>query len=311
MMMMMVMITPALTFSGFAVEPTSLPSSVLFESGAPVMLEGDPVQMSCPSLQSNYSLIYRWSFRNWSSGLDSTIGSNQTLPVKTAMPEDSGHYNCTVSEIGIVPWSSVFSTDLTVVERLSASLVVVGFQGLVVIEGSGLVTLKCVTSSGPSPVSWSWYRLAGVGLRLVEVGQEQELSLGRTADSGEYLCRAETSTLGLTQIDHSDSHQVDIIPLPVGLPVGIAALVLVFLCLLLLVLVAAWLFIQRERETAALHKQANGSPAKGHPGPGMELKEDSKTVEDEVYMNCETSGEGYTDLNHDEISEDNTYDCLS
>ncbi|XP_061118404.1 uncharacterized protein LOC133141719 [Conger conger] len=220
--------------------------------------------------------------------------------MKTARPGDSGQYNCTVTDFGYDPWSSEFSTDLTVVEKSLPPLVVAGSQGFMVIEGSGLVTLKCVTSSGPSPVSWRWYRLAGAGLPQVEVGQEQELSLGRTADSGEYLCRAETSTLGLTQIDHSDSHQVIIIPSPVAHPVGIAALALVFLCLLLLLLVAVWLFIH-----------GYGSPAKRHPGPGMELKEDSKTVEDEVYMNCETSGEGYTDQNHDEIPEENTYDCLS
>ncbi|KAG5856105.1 hypothetical protein ANANG_G00004480, partial [Anguilla anguilla] len=53
------------------------------------------------------------------------------------------------------------------------------------------------------------------------------------------------------------------------------------------------------------------SHCSGLPGPGMELKDSSRPTEGEVYMNCKTAGEAYTDLNHYDMSEENTYDCLS
>ncbi|KAJ8333147.1 hypothetical protein SKAU_G00420430 [Synaphobranchus kaupii] len=265
-MMMMMMMASASAYENVSWAYTnttpSLPLHVIFERGAPVMLEGDPVQMSCPSNPSSlsnpldrsirYKSPYTWYYLNRSSGVVSRISNwQQTLLLKKATMGDSGQYNCTA--LG---------------ERLSTPLVEASSQGSIVLEGSGLVTLKCVTTSGPSLISWSWYRLGGAELQMVgawlqRVGAEEELTLGRAGDSGEYQCRAYTDTQGLTQENTSLAHRVNIIPLPVGVLLGTAGFVLAFLCLCLLLLLAVWLFMQTPIKTTALDKLANGSPTKG------------------------------------------------
>ncbi|KAJ8333160.1 hypothetical protein SKAU_G00420560 [Synaphobranchus kaupii] len=194
-------------FPGRTRTPTpSLPLHVIFERGAPVMLEGDPVQMSCPSNPSKSP--YTWYYLNRPSG----VCEPYFKPAADAAPEE-GH-------------------------------------------DGGLWTVQLHRSG-----CWSWYRLGGAELQ--RVGAEEELTLGRAGDSGEYQCRAYTDTQGLTQENTSLAHRVNIIPLPVGVPLGTAGFVLAFLCLCLLLLLAVWLFMQRPIKTTALDKLANGSPTKG------------------------------------------------
>ncbi|XP_035246391.1 basement membrane-specific heparan sulfate proteoglycan core protein-like [Anguilla anguilla] len=288
---------------------SSLPPFVQFESGAPVMLEGDLVKMSCPSLP--FEAYYVWSYLNRSSGVVREIGYDKKLPPRIATVGDSGQYSCTANFFRAV---AQFHTELTVLERLLPPSVVVSSQGSVVLEGSGLVTLKCVPTSGPSLITWSWNKLGGAEPQ--KVGAEQTLTLRRIGDSGLYECQAHTSTLNLTQVNSSLPHQVNIIPSPVGLPVGMAALALGLLCLFLLLLLGVWVFLHRGTKPTALNKLSHDPPPRvshcsGLPGPGMELKDSSRSTEGEVYMNCKTAGEAYTDLNHYDMSEENTYDCLS
>ncbi|XP_064157566.1 uncharacterized protein LOC135235707 [Anguilla rostrata] len=289
---------------------SSLPPFVQFESGAPVMLEGDLVKMSCPPLLPVNN--YVWSYLNRSSGVVREIGYDQRLPPRIATMGDSGQYSCTA--IFLTGAVAQFHTELTVLERLLSPSVVVSSQGSVVLEGSGLVTLKCVPTSGPSLITWSWNKLGGAEPQ--KVGAEQTLTLRRIGDSGVYECQARTSTLNLTQVNSSLPHQVNIIPSPVGLPVGMAALALGLLCLFLLLLLGVWVFLHRGTKPMALDKLSHDPPPRvshcsGLPGPGMELKDSSRPTESEVYMNCKTAGEAYTDLNHYDMSEENTYDCLS
>ncbi|KAG5856104.1 hypothetical protein ANANG_G00004470 [Anguilla anguilla] len=205
---------------------SSLPPFVQFESGAPVMLEGDLVKMSCPPLPPVNN--YVWSYLNRSSGVVREIGYDRSFPR------------------GSPRWGTLDK------RLLPPSVVVVSSQGSVVLEGSGLVTLKCVPTSGPSLITWSWNKLGGAEPQ--KVGAEQTLTLRRIGDSGVYECQARTSTLNLTQVNSSLPHQVNIIPSPVGLPVGMAALALGLLCLFLLLLLGVWVFLYRGTNPTALNK---------------------------------------------------------
>ncbi|KAI1895065.1 hypothetical protein AGOR_G00102440 [Albula goreensis] len=288
------------------IPPPPLEVTVEFLQGNPVILAGCALSIKC-SVLNRESLSFSWYYKSQTSNVTRKIGSNYLFTKFNITVEDSGQYTCMVTD-GYRKGDS--SVEVTVLERLLSLWVVPSPKSGVVFEGHGLLTLTCFAKSAPPNTSWIWYRMEEGKASRTAVGFQQVLTLSRAAESGDYKCHANSNRMG-KQIQYSLSRSVYIISLPVGLPVGIAALVLALLCLLLLFafpLLAVFFWRkQRKPENAALKHLSNVSSAKG---PGVEMQGGSQPIDDDVYMNYDSSSSAYTDLNKDGMT-DNAYDCLS
>ncbi|KAG7465972.1 hypothetical protein MATL_G00159860 [Megalops atlanticus] len=285
---------------------SSPPTGVVltFTSGASVMLVGDSVSIYCQSNDSAVSGLYYWYHRKQPTDMFSLIGNDQLLTRENLRLNDSGQYKCMFRE-------TYNTIKLTVLERISNLSVVASPQDLFVFEGHS-VTLECIATSAPSSISWTWYRLGEAGSQ--SIASERVLTLSRAGESGEYYCQASSSVLGVSQQETSHHHRVDIIPMPVECHLGVAAFALILLCwiFIILLIVFALLLMQRGMESTALNMGPMASPAKGLPASAKGTKADlQQPTDDEVYMNCEGTGDAYSDLNPNHMIEENTYDCLS
>ncbi|XP_036398886.1 Fc receptor-like protein 3 [Megalops cyprinoides] len=297
------MVLPA---TSSAVNQSSPPTGVVlnFTHGSSVKLVGDWVSISCQSNYSAESGLYTWYHRNQPTGAFFPIGNGSVLTRANLRLSDSGQYKCMFREAhGII--------ELTVLERISNLSVVASPQDLFVFEGHS-VTLECIASSAPTLISWTWYRLGEAGSQ--SIASERVLTLSRAEETGEYYCHANSSMLGISQQETSQNHKVYIIPMPVECRLGVAAFALTLLCwiFIILIIVVALLLMQRGTDSTALNMVPMASPAKGLPASAKGTKADlQQPTDDEVYMNCEGTGEAYSDLNPNHMIEENTYDCLS
>ncbi|XP_028981224.2 uncharacterized protein LOC114840927 isoform X2 [Esox lucius] len=244
-----------------------------FQIVKPVSLVGEEVQMTCDGPCSSFN--YTWCHLNETKYTGSIYILHVTL-------ENSGEYKCSCYINGNVCYSK--AVNLTVVERLSK--VWVSSTALAIVEGQSL-TLHCEAASQPSSVAWTWTRLNESG-GWSAVSAEQELTLTRAGQSGQYQCHAYSNVLGLTQSQNSSVHSVYIISFPLtgSVNAGVAGLGLALLALVSLLLLMMW----RGRQLANESLAAGGTLAKGLAGPTKAQKgrqcQGQTGDTGEIYMNC-------------------------
>ncbi|XP_076013783.1 uncharacterized protein LOC143006287 [Genypterus blacodes] len=190
-------------------------------------------------------------------------------------------------------------------EKLSA-LQLVATPSYSVVAGQ-TVKMRCLASTMPADVSWSWHRLGSNDTWTV-VGRGTDLTLTKPEESGMYRCRAR-SERHIGQESVSSNHTVYIIPLPttVGEILGIAASLFSLLACILFLLILIWLW----RQQVSVTLNTTHTTAKGFSGPDKSPKGDLPQAEaGEVYMNYTHTNDAYTDLDPTYLTGGDVYTSL-
>ncbi|XP_067099601.1 uncharacterized protein [Osmerus mordax] len=276
---------------------------------AHAVLVGEPFTMSCPLQGFNQT----WRRVNQKK----TLVQGNPFTLHSATLNDTGQYQCAYENKSLRLVGQ--PVTLTVVELLPPVWVTADPVTPTILEGHE-VSLKCSQNdSSIRPLSWVWKR-KGVQDVWEEVGRGRGLTLTRSSQTGAYRCQVNSNTSAIYQEKISPEYSVLIsLPITISYYVAVAGLTLALLALLLLALLFLRMLRLRTNETATLqdlvrsketavphqsnHKKiTNKSPKRSAQKPAVEVGE--------VYMNSETIGKAYCDLNTDQTIVEEIYDTL-
>ncbi|XP_067099602.1 uncharacterized protein [Osmerus mordax] len=201
-----------------------------------------------------------------------TLVQGNPFTLHSATLNDTGQYQCAYENKSLRLVGQ--PVTLTVVELLPPVWVTADPVTPTILEGHE-VSLKCSQNdSSIRPLSWVWKR-KGVQDVWEEVGRGRGLTLTRSSQTGAYRCQVNSNTSAIYQEKISPEYSV-LISLPIT-------------------------------KTAVPHqsnhkKITNKSPKRSAQKPAVEVGE--------VYMNSETIGKAYCDLNTDQTIVEEIYDTL-
>ncbi|KAG7510671.1 hypothetical protein JOB18_027989 [Solea senegalensis] len=137
-----------------------------------------------------------------------------------------------------------------------------------------------------------------------DVSHRGNLTLTQPEQSGLYRCRAEAPSRPVSR--NFTVYIVDVQPTSSDI-LGIAAFVLSLLALIIILTLLSWLGWQRFGGGTL---STPATEVKGFPGPAKASKACSPESAGDVYMNCTSMNQAYTNLDPTNMTADNVYSSL-